>query len=198
MIPLRPDAETREAYVQRIIAVWDRASKDQLARGRSWYRNAHDLAVMISDGNPIAGAGVIAALSAQASWRRNQTMAAKIFRREPVGSTRERLTKVAKILAGTDPAEVLATGRKTLNFYRCIVDPFDGDAVVIDRHAHDLAVGEVYGNRPRGLDGARYDVLAHCYREAAQRLGELPSTVQAVTWCVQVDDTANLPHRQAR
>jgi hypothetical protein len=198
MIPIRPDAETREEYVQRIIAVWNRASEDQLARGRSWYRNAHDLAVMISDGNPVAGAGVIAALSAQASWRRNQTMAEKIFRREPVGSTRERLAKVAKIMAGADPAEVLATGQKTLNFYRCIVDPFDDDAVVIDRHAHDLAIGEIYGNRVRGLDGPRYALLAHCYREAAQRLGELPSTVQAVTWTVHVDDTADLPHRAAR
>ena len=33
-------------------------------------------------------------------------------------------------------------------------------------------------------DKRRYATLAHAYREAARRLGELPSTVQAVTWVV--------------
>jgi hypothetical protein len=153
---------------------------------------------MIADGNVTMGAGVIAALSAQASWARNQRMAAAAVKGEPVGSTRERLSKVAKIMAGADPVDVLPMDLKTGHFYRCILDPSDPDAVVIDRHAHDLAVGELYGNAPRGLTATRYAMLAHCYREAAQRLGELTSTVQAVTWCSHIDATAELPHRQAR
>ncbi|MET8983264.1 hypothetical protein ABZX85_47640 [Streptomyces sp. NPDC004539] len=63
--------------------------------------------------------------------------------------------------------------------------------MVIDRHAHDLAVGELHGSRDRGLGSARrYALLAHCYREAALRLGELPSTVQAVTWVVHTERIA--------
>ncbi|MBK3564460.1 hypothetical protein JHN47_11960 [Streptomyces sp. MBT62] len=62
---------------------------------------------------------------------------------------------------------------------------------MIDRHAHDVAVGETYGNRDRGLSCAsRYALLADCYREAAWRLGELPSTVQAVTWVAHTERIA--------
>jgi hypothetical protein len=78
--------------------------------------------------------------------------------------------------------------RKTGHFYRCILDPMDADAVCIDRHAHDIAVGEEYGARDRGLGAkGRYALIAHCYREAALRLGELPSVLQAVTWVVWRD-----------
>jgi hypothetical protein len=56
---------------------------------------------------------------------------------------------------------------------------------VIDRHAHDVAVGRAFGSQDRGLTyGPRYALFADAYREAARRLGELPSTVQAVTWLV--------------
>ncbi|MFM9442564.1 hypothetical protein [Streptomyces acidiscabies] len=73
------------------------------------------------------------------------------------------------------------------------------EAVVIDRHAHDIAVGELYGRRDRGLGSARrYVMLAHCYREAALRLGELPSTVQAVTWVVLTERIAGTGTRPPR
>ncbi|QNP76166.1 hypothetical protein IAG44_39995 [Streptomyces roseirectus] len=84
-------------------------------------------------------------------------------------------------------------------FFRCIADPCDPDAVVIDRHAHDVAVGEIYGTRERGLGNARrYALLAHCYREAALRLGELPSTVQSVTWVVHTERIAGTGTRPPR
>jgi hypothetical protein len=102
------------------------------------------------------------------------------------GHTSDALGKAAKILAGTDPAEVLPMTLKTGNFYRTILDPEDPEAVVVDRHAHDVAVGRRYGQQPRGLHNkTRYATVAHAYREAARRLGEIPSTVQAVTWLVQ-------------
>jgi hypothetical protein len=127
MISTTASTRTHRRYVQNIISTWKRASEDQLARGRTWYRTAHDLADLMSEGNVTAGAGVLAALSVQKS-------------------------------------------------------PEDPEAVVIDRHAHDVAVGKRYGNMDRGLSNKRrYATLAHAYREAARQLGELPSTVQAVT-----------------
>ncbi|PRH79427.1 hypothetical protein C6N75_09895 [Streptomyces solincola] len=66
----------------------------------------------------------------------------------------------------------------------------------MDRHAHDIAVGETYGSRDRGLSAkTRYAVVAHAYREAAMRLGELPSTVQAVTWVVRTEGIAGTATR---
>lgn len=184
MIPIQADGWTRERYVQNIVEVFESATPDQEAQGRWWYQSAHDIASMITDGNVKLGAGLLAALSPQTPWWLNVELASDAY--ETGGPTRhvgDALSKAARILAGIDPSEVLPMDRKTGHFYRCIVDPSDPDVVCIDRHAHDIAVGEEYGSRDRGLSAkGRYALIAHCYREAGQRLGEIPSVVQAVTW----------------
>ena len=197
MIPTKVDDTTREGYVQNIMRAWYSATPDQVARGRRWYATAHDLATMLADGETRKGAGVIAALSANKRWSLNCTLAERAFKiGRPSGHTRDALRKAERIMCGEDPTDVLPMGSKTGHFFRCIADPSDPDAVVIDRHAHDVAVGETYGNRDRGLSvPSRYALLAHCYREAAQRLGELPSTVQAVTWVVQTERQAGTATR---
>ncbi len=170
MIPVRPGAAQRARYTAGIVAAYRAASPDQRARGRAWYTTAHELALMLADGNAAKGAGVIAALSANKSWADNKRLAADAIAGNPHGTFADALRKAAAIMAGADPAMVLPMDRKTGHFYRCIVNPADPDAVVIDRHAHDIAVGEVYGNRNRGLScPARYAVLAHCYREVPAR-----------------------------
>ncbi|GAA3838460.1 hypothetical protein GCM10022403_083690 [Streptomyces coacervatus] len=186
MVSGRASQETRERYVRNIIGVWHAATPAQEERGRTWYRAAHQLAALIANGDVRSGAGVLAALSANKSWAQNCQLAQRAMATGiPSGHVGDALNKASKIIAGADPLEVLPIERKTGMFFRCIADPEDPDAVVIDRHAHDIAVGETYGNRGRGLSNSRrYSLLADCYREAARRLGELPSTVQAVTWVV--------------
>lgn len=181
-----------EAYVQRIIAAWHAAPIGGRSRGRSWYQTAHQLAEMISDGDARQGAGVIAALSANTGWQRNCQLATQAL---ATGTARghfgDALRKAQAIIDGQDPETVLPMDSKTGHFFRCIADPSDADAVVIDRHAHDIAAGVVYGSADRGLSNkTRYALLAHAYREAARRLGELPSTVQAVTWVAHVEREA--------
>ncbi|WP_199818775.1 DUF7178 family protein [Streptomyces sp. NRRL B-1347] len=182
-----PEAE-RERYVSNIVAVWESATEAQLLRGRGWYHAAHEVASLIAGGDACVGAGVIAALSANTSWPETLRLARRAFDTGvPAGHLPDALAKAAKIMSGADPRGVLGE-RKTGHFFRCILDPNDPEAVVIDRHAHDIAVGEVYGQRDRGLGSLRrYGLLARCYQEAAVRLGELPSTVQAVTWVVHTD-----------
>lgn len=188
MIPIKVDAATRERYVQNVVDAYEASTLDQRTRGAEWYHTAHELAEMLSDGNPAKGAGVIAALSANKSWADNQRLATNAMAGHIGGHFKDALTKVAAIIAGADPASVLPMERKTGHFYRCIVNPNDEDAVVIDRHAHDIAVGEIYGNRDRGLSaGGRYALLAHVYREAALRLNERPSVVQATVWVAHID-----------
>jgi hypothetical protein len=196
MIPTRATDEQFSRYVSNIMDVYARATVDQEARGRAWYRTAHQLADLLSEGNVQAGAGVLAALSANKSWNLNVRLATNAFETGmPNGHVKDALVKVAKIMAGADPADVLPMSSKTGNFYRAILDPSDPDAVVIDRHAHDVAVGEVFGNEDRGLSNKnRYATLAHAYREAARQLGVLPSTVQAVTWVVQTEARSRRKH----
>lgn len=186
MIVINADPSTREQYVRNIIAVWYRATPEQELSGRSWYREAHKIAGMIAGGDVVKGAGVLAALSPQTSWWMNVELAADAFDDGyPSRHFRDSIRKARKIMHGADPAMVLPMARKTGHFYRCIVDPSDADAVCVDRHAHDLMVGQPFGSANRGLTAhGRYALVAHCYREAALRLGELPSTVQAVTWVV--------------
>lgn len=187
MIPTTASDVDQQRYVRNIIRTFESATADQEKRGREWYTRAREVADMISEGDVRAGAGVIAALSVQKAWPLNMTMARRTFEaRRPSGHTQDALRKATKILAGADPADVLPMTSKTGMFFRTIMNPDDPDAVVIDRHAHDVAVGERYGSTDRGLSSrTRYATLAHAYREAARILGELPSTVQAVTWLVQ-------------
>lgn len=190
MIPTTATDATHRRYVRNIIRAYESATADQEKRGREWYSTAHQIADLMAEGNVRAGAGVIAALSAQKAWSLNVRMAERAFATgDPQGHTQDAITKAAKILAGVDPADILPMTSKTGMFFRTILDPDDPDAVVIDRHAHDVAVGIRYGNRDRGLSNRnRYATLAHAYREAARILGELPSTVQAVTWLVQSEN----------
>lgn len=183
MIPAPADDATHERYVNNIIRAWKSASSQDHALGRRWYLVAHDLAEIVGDGDARKGAGVIAALSPQKSWEQNCKLAQDASNGNVHGHINDALAKVRKILAGEDPETVLPLQRKTWNFYRNIADPTDPDPVTVDRHAHDIAVGVRYGSQERGLDSVkRYATIAHAYREAARRLGELPNVVQAVTW----------------
>jgi hypothetical protein len=200
MIPTKANDAQHAQYVANIIKVFKSATPDQLARGRGWYPHARELAELMSEGNVRAGAGVIAALSPQKAWEQNLKIARGAFATgTPRGQVPNAVAKAAMIMDGHDPLDVLPDDSKTWNFFRAIIDPTDPDAVVIDRHAHDIAVGEIYGARDRGLSTKRrYATLAHAYREAARQLGELPLVVQAVTWTVQVDATDDLPYRAGR
>lgn len=186
MIPIMASESTRRRYVANIVSVWQSASPDQLARGRAWYRTAHQVADMMTDGDVRKGAGVIAALSPQTSWWLNIELAADAVETgRPTRHFRDALSKASKILAGVDPEDVLPMRRKTGQFFLCIADPEHPSAVCVDRHAHDIAIGRPLGQQGRGLTAhGRYELVADCYRRAAARLGERPSTVQAVTWVV--------------
>ncbi|MFJ4717441.1 hypothetical protein [Streptomyces sp. NPDC088785] len=189
MIPVKTTEDQRTAYTRAIVSTWTSATADQERRGRAWYVTAHELAAEIAAGDVKRGAGVLAALSANKPWGENCKIAARAFQEgKATGHVRDALTKADRIMAGADPAEVLPMHLKTGLFYRCIADPQDVEPVVIDRHAHDIAVQEIYGNRDRGLGAlGRYNTLADCYRTAAREIGEIPSVVQAVTWVAHIE-----------
>lgn len=196
MIKTNPSDSTRRRYIANIVKIYNEATEDQKRRGAEWYRTAHELADFLSEGNVRAGAGVIAALSANKAWDINQRLARDAFNGNAHGHTGANLAKVAKILAGADPETVLPMDAKTGNFYRCILDPDDQEAVCIDRHAHDVAVGAPWGDRDRGLSAkGRYAVLSLAYRNAAAKLGVTPSVVQATTWVVWTERLAGIDRR---
>jgi hypothetical protein len=196
MIPTKPSDTTRRRYTRNIIKVYNEATEDQKRQGAEWYRHAHQLADLLSEGQVRQGAGVLAALSANKAWDINQRLARDAFDGNVHGHVSNALGKVAKILSGVDPAEVLPMDMKTGNFYRCILDPEDAEAVVIDRHAHDVAVGHPCGDDDRGLSAkGRYAVLSLAYRNAAAKLGVTPSVLQATVWVAWTESLAGVKRR---
>ena len=192
MIPTTATEEIMSRYVDNIISVWNNASDDQLAHGRMWYRVAHDLAEMLA-GDARKGAGVLAALSPQQSWETNVGLAGRAFTNGSAsGHMGDALRKANRIMAGERPEDVLPMSSKTGHFYLCIADPTDDRTVCVDRHAHDIAVGFRFGGEDRGLSAKRrYNTLADAYRRAAEKLNELPQTVQAVTWVTWRENEAS-------
>lgn len=188
MIPLDVTPEQRDTYVRNIIRAYQKTTKEQRIQGESWYRNALSLATFLDESNPRRAAGILAALSANKRWADNVDLAVKAFTGEPGGHTNDTVEKVRRILSGEEPSTVLPVGRKTWWFFLNIMNPDDGNIVVVDRHAHDIAVGELYDDRNRGLSTIRrYDILADAYREAGRKLAKLPSHVQATTWVARTE-----------
>lgn len=177
----------REPNAGRVMHVYRAATDDQVAAGLSWYSAAHDVAAELDPGNVRRAAGVLAALSPRVSWKRNQMLARLAYETGSASGTLGRSCQAADaILAGEDPLQVL-NGPKVRAFFTLIADPDDADAVCVDRHAVDVAVGLRLDEVDRSAwyqlaRGGLYERFAGCYRRAAERLGVLPGQVQAVTW----------------
>lgn len=200
LFPLTPTAEQRSALADNIIAVFNRATPMEWARGMSWYKTASDLALMVGDGDVVRGAGVIAALSANVGWTQNERMAREMAATGVTNGLSVGIQKASRILEGEPPSQVIGeNARKTLSFFHNIAYPETSRGVTIDRHAHDIARNERWGARDRGLSTERrYNIFADAYRAAAARIGGgiLPSQVQAVTWVVWTEN--DVPSRYRR
>lgn len=185
LYPLKPSAIQREALVTNIIRVYRRANSEQLRHGLHWYESAHQLAEIVGHGDAVMGAGVIAALSANVGWGQNRKMALSMTSDGAVKGLPTSLAKAARIMAGEAPTDVLGNGLKTLSFFDNIAYPKVSGAVTVDRHAHDIARGERFGEGNRGLSTkGRYEIFAEAYAEAAKIIGIRPAQLQAITWVV--------------
>lgn len=159
-------------------------------------------------------AAVIAVLSPRLNWNKNVELAKQAYTdiwqvrglatdnemlREMVANSvanfpglKTNASKAYALLLGEDPEDVVS-GPKVTAFWRTITNPFDPRAVVVDRHALDVAMGKVLDDRQRGIILGRkgaYDALSDLYRRAAKQLTKemgaewTPAEVQATTWVV--------------
>lgn len=175
----------------RILDVYRQATLQELQDGLDWYRDAHAIAVALDPERPHAAAGVLAALSPMQSWGRNVNLAARAYADgRASGGLFRNCAKADQIMAGAEPLDVLG-GDKVCNFYKAIANPADGSAVVIDRHAFDIAVGRITNDKSRAALSRKgvYDAFARAYVRAAKTISAetgldmSPSALQAVTWC---------------
>lgn len=176
----------------RILDVYRQATLQELQDGLDWYRDAHSIAVALDPARPYAAAGVLAALSPMMAWGQNVNVAARAYAEgHATGALYRNCAKADAIMAGAEPLDVLG-GDKVCNFYKAIANPHDGSAVVIDRHAFDIAVGRITNNKSRAALGRKgvYEAFARAYARAAKAIAVetgmdiSPCQVQSVTWTV--------------
>lgn len=170
---------------RHILAVYRNATANNLRSGLSWYMDAHLFARILDPANIDRAAGVIAAMSPMMSWETNKKAAERAYHyksADGLGLSRN-VAKANQILGGADPLDVLG-GNKVRAFFATIVDPQCDADPVIDRHAYDIAVGQVTDDKERGTLSrkGRYHDFGLCYRLAAHVAGISPSQMQAVTW----------------
>jgi len=194
-------------HTRNVTRVYRAATAQDHADGTEWYVRARRLAEDLDPGHSARSAAVIALLSPLTPWGRNVWLAGEAYRMweegeaSPIDSGYRRVSqdlptlkgnarKVARVLAGKSPHDVVG-GLKVSAFFLTIADPTNPHAVVVDRHAYDVAVGRVTNDetRSKGIGTRkRYEALAACYARAAVILSResgtvvLPSTVQAVAW----------------
>jgi hypothetical protein len=179
--PRPPDPES----VERLVACFRSATAQDRADGATWYAaaraEAEHAAATFGCSVP-AAAGVIAALSPLREWGANVADAWACIREHAAGRPipwchyADNLKKVARILAGEPPLDVLG-GPKVRAFYAAIMG--SPNAVTIDRWAQVAALGYRPGPTP---SPAQYAALAATYTEAAARVGIAPAIFQATVW----------------
>lgn len=186
---------------RNVTKVWRSCDESVKAEGFAWYGAARILATELDPDNPERGAAVIAVLSPMLSWPQNMLAARRAYAMFHAGASQDEIAtglrllrknaaKAAAILFGAEP-DAIVSGDKVRSFWTCIARPEAADAVCIDRHAFDIAVGKVTCDDVRGKYLGRktgYATVAETYRRAAQILSAeegrtiLPSDVQAATW----------------
>lgn len=199
-----------------VLAVFRHASADDVQDGRDWYARARQACQEVAaqhlgstDADAITRVAVVyAIISPSTPWARNDYLARLAFSLASEGKSFDAIVeglpmlganarKAAAVVLGADPWSVIS-GPKVIPFAQRIIDAASDNggpgSVVIDRHAHDIALGKVTDDKVRGINLGRkggHHAFAMAYVRAAsvlRRTGECagitPAELQAVTWIV--------------
>lgn len=185
--PAFPITDPITVLADRIAERYSSAAECHKVYGHTWYAQAHEHAQRLADRYGVTdreAAGVIAALSPQMSWTDNLREADRLLRTGGAKHLSRNVAKARAIVHGADPITVLG-GNKVRSFFDNIADPDRSNAVTVDRHAFDIALGTIGDPiaRSRTLERVGvYAFISEAYRVVAADLGLKPHQVQAATW----------------
>ncbi len=171
-----------------IVAVYNKATAEELVSGAEWYSAAHTFCRGLSDRYDVdidTAAAVVAVLSPRLSWALNLRYADQYLRTGDCPTFFSVKHKLARLVEGVALDEVLSArhGQKVRSFYDNIARPQTSTAVTVDRHAFDIVTGSRHDADRRALERRGvYDATAEEYRSTALALNLRPHQLQATTW----------------
>ncbi len=175
---------SHDTYCYNIMSVYRRATDAERTEHAEWYATARDIALELSPDDVWRGAGVLSALSPMKRWELNVSIARKSFETGiATGNIGMHNAYAQRILDGEHPLDVMR-GPKTRSFAIAIATGGNGDIATIDRHAHDIAMAQVFTDKTRKIGKAIYRDMAAAYAECAEYAGESVNGMQAITWVV--------------
>ena len=177
------------SMVDNLLAVYDSADDDAIAEGENWYPNAHEFARMLTNisSTPIShyqACGIVAALSPNTKWSRNQTLAVDLVETgDCMHLSGDCIRKARAILEGADWFDVLG-GRKVRSFAANVWRPWTHGATTNDRHIVDAALGRKTDDATRKLLEriGNYVMVSAALRAAARRRNRTALVFQAIVW----------------
>ncbi len=183
---------TKRKVVNNILRYHELATETEVTGGLTWYTEAHDLCVDLSErtGYPVLNiAGVVAALSPQTSWELNKVyvvrfLADKLDAR--ANTTANKKKALACLSAGnTGDVKRILNGNKTKAFFFNIAFPEVHGIATVDRHAVAICLQrpeKVKALPPVQLTDNQYNFFEDCYNSASEKLGVNSLELQAITW----------------
>ena len=175
--------------------VWEQHTLDDFNQGKMWYREANQFSLEVAEKynvTPVVSAGVLSALSPLKEWELNKRITDNFFHRvnvnpehgwKGVGHYATQKKKAWDIYSLVNPmveeVSKILHGLKTVNFFGCIVDPDNTEAVCVDRHMIRVAVD----TDNLKITEKQYLFLKKEYLNFANRVDMIPCHAQAVLWC---------------
>lgn len=185
---------TNQEAEERIYSLYQETDAWQREEGFTWYFRANEHCASLARQFPELSlthdqvAGIVAALSPQASWEQNLFYAQMLLSEDRAPTLTHAVDSALKIKAGEDPISVLhhrkKNNLKVRSFHSNISDPEMSQDVTIDRHAWNLIF-----NDPKAIKRSRlyiqpkeYRWAEDRYRAVASAIGCKPHQLQAATW----------------
>lgn len=168
-----------------IITVWnqvDDVDREEGILAFPRYRNTLDRLAKHYNFPLMSVVGAFCALSPNNSYMVNLKATVGLMRGdEKVAGYPDCRKRALRCLHGEN-FETFTKGKKTLNFYKNIMNPADPEPVTVDGHAYCVWAGKRYTMKEVVRLKFKYDEVAEGYRIMARHYGLLPCQFQAILW----------------
>ena len=187
--------------MKNLVKIYEKIANKQ--DGADWYFKANEFAKQVAERYNVplpVVCGVLSALSPSVAWEINKRDAVKMvelwvndFDRFPnyrFSTYSQNVIKAWEILKGNlnpDLAFHPQRAPKTYNFYHNILHPDNGHYVTVDRHISAL-VGIESNNQ---LTYKRYYTIVEHFKRAAEKVGLIAPTFQAIMWVSYRNENVN-------